>query len=397
MNARVTFALPIGGKLVEFQIPDHARDIQCAGPATAKSIRDMVTEAVDHPLEFPELKRAILDDDLVAIAVEGGVPKAPQIVRALVDWLLTVVSKPEQITVVLGATDAPSLAAMERALLDHQGLRVVTHTPSDREHLEYIAAAESADAIYVQRDLVEASVVLPVYCIRHPEALHASDLYAISPTFADAETQHRWNLAWLDDNDHHLHLQQKLSREVGWLMGIQFALAVIPAEDGDIAGMVGGDPSAVHRAASTQLKASSSAEVSGPKADLVIASIDGGKDQQTWMNVARAVVRAEPLLAPAGRLVICCDVPHITDGIAQLESDEPDDVLERALLGGDLEDAFPAAVLRSVQSRRSVYLMTALDSGEIESLGLAHVATAHDLERLAQRAGTICLLRTSQF
>ncbi|MFN6128940.1 MAG: hypothetical protein ACK6DC_04495 [Planctomycetota bacterium] len=397
MNAKTNVSVNAGNRSLEFQLPDSARDVHCAGEPTDQTLRDLVLHAVQQPLAFPELSLAILDDDRVAIAIEAGVPRGPEIVRELVVWLLNRSLPLEQITVVLSSSALDALQAMQQALIEWPTLRIVQHAANDQEQLEYIAAAETADAIYIQRDLVEASVVLPIYCIRHPDSLNASDLYAMAPGFADANTQHRWNLAWLDDNQHHLHHQSKLSREAGWLMGVQFALAVIPAHDGGIAGILGGDPEQVFRTATSQLQEASYAEPPPEQHDLVIASIDGARDQQTWMNVARAMAKADSFLSPAGCLVILCDVHRITDGIAQLASDQPDDELERSLLGGDLEDAFPAAVIRSVQAKRSVYLMAPLDSAELEGMGLAPIANAADVERLAKRFRSICLLRTSQF
>jgi hypothetical protein len=397
MNTRTKVSITAGTKSLEFNLPENARDVICAGPPTDQPVRDMVLDAITHPIAFPELGLAILDDDRVAIAIEDGVPRGPEIVHELVAWLLGRGLHPEQITVVLSGTGSNPLNAMRRALSDREGVRVVQHAADDPEQLEYIAASESADAIYIQRDLVEASVVLPIYCIRHPEALSASDLYAMSPGFADAKTKQRWNLAWLDDNRHHLHLQSKLSREAGWLMGIQFSLAVVPAQDGAIAGILGGDPEQVYRTAQSQLQEASYMEPATTKHDLVIASVEGAKDQQTWMNVARAMAKADSFLSPAGCLVVLCDVDQITDGIAQLASDEPDDELERSLLGGDLEDAFSAAVIRSVQAKRSVYLMAPLNPTEVEGLGLAPISGSADVERLSQRFRKVCLLRTSQF
>lgn len=397
MNAKTKVSLTAGNNHLEFHLPENARDLICAGSPTEQSLRDLVLDAVTHPIAFPELGLAILDDDHVAIAIEDGVPRGPEIVREVVAWLLGRGLQPEQITVVLSATGNIPMDAMRRALHDREGVRIVQHAANDPEQLEYIAAAESADAIYIQRDLVEASVVLPIYCIRHPESLNASDPYAMSPGFADAKTKQRWNLAWLDDNRHHLRLQSKLSREAGWLMGIQFALAVVPAQDGAIAGIVGGDPEQVYRTAQSQLQETSYTEPATTKCDLVIASVEGAKDQQTWINVARAMAKADGFLSPAGCLVVLCDVDRITDGIAQLASDEPDDELERSLLGGDLEDAFSAAVIRSVQAKRSVYLMASLDPADVEGLGLAPIASSADVERLSQRFRKVCLLRTSQF
>ncbi|MFO0014133.1 MAG: hypothetical protein ACK553_15475 [Planctomycetota bacterium] len=397
MKPKTSYFVTTGNTSFELRLPETARDVTCAGYPTDQSIQDLVLDAVSHPIAYPELGLAILEDDLVAIALEEGVPRGPEIVRALVAWLLGRGLQAPQITVVLPSAGSAPLRAMQKELNEWEGLRIVQHLAKDTEQLEYVAAAETADAIYIQRDLVEAAVVLPIYCIRHPEALSASDLYAMSPGFADANTQQRWNLAWLDDNQHHLHLQSKLSREAGWLMGVQFALAVVPAQDGGIAGILGGNPEQVYKTATSQLQEASYSEPATATHDLVIASIDGARDQQTWMNVARAVAKADTFLTPAGCMVVLCEVDRISDGVAQLASDEPDDVLERELLGGDLEDAFPAAVIRSVQAKRSVYLMASLDPAEIENLGLAPISTPADVERLAQRSRSTCLLRTSQF
>ena len=397
MNAKTNVSISTGNTTLELNLPNNTRDVVCAGPPTDQTVRDLILAAITQPIAFPELSLAILEDDRVAIALEEGVPRGPEIVRELVAWLVGRGLQPDQITVVLSATGEYPMIAMRRSLSDWEGLHIVQHAADDPEQLEYIAAAETADAIYIQRDLVEASVVLPIYCIRPPEALNASDLYAMSPGFADAKTKQRWNLAWLEDNRRHLHLQAKLSREAGWLMGVQFALAVVPAHDGGIAGILGGDPEQVYRTAIIQLQEACTAEEATKKHDLVIASIEGAKDQQTWMNVARAMTKADMFLSSAGCLVVLCDVDRITDGIAQLSSDQPDDELERMLLGGDLEDAFSAAVIRSVQAKRSVYLMAPLNPAEIEGLGLAPVSGTADVERLSQRFRNICLLRTSQF
>jgi hypothetical protein len=397
MNSKTNYSITAGNTRIELRLLETVFDPCCAGHPNPQPIEELVLDAVNHPIAFPELGLAILDDDQVAIAIEEGVPRGPEIVRELVVWLMERNLPAEQIYVVLSATGNRPLRAMQQELGAWPGIHIVQHVPGDSEKLEYVAAAQSADPIYIQRDLVEAAVVLPIYCIRHPDALSASDAYGISPGFADAKTQQRWNLAWLDDNEHHLHLQSKLSREAGWLMGVQFAFAVIPAQDGGIAGILGGDPEQVFRAATLQLQQASDSEPPPSKHELVIASIDGAMDQQTWRNVARAVVKADRYLTPAGCMVVFCEVDRITDGIAQLASDEPDEELEHALLGGDLEDAFPAAVIRSVQARRSVYLMSRLDAAEVESLGLAPISKPEDLERLAHRFRKIGLLRTSQF
>ena len=408
MKPNAKHAIRIGKKTYELALPDSAVTLGYAGNPDPRSVDELLRESLHAPIEFPELALAILDEDLVAIALEEAVPQGFEIVAELIQWLLERPLRGEQITVVLSSADRHAIdqarEAIERRSPGASGtVRIVQHVAANHEQLEYIAAAKSADPIYIQRDLVEAAVVLPIYCIRDPDTLSASDLYAMSPAFADAKTQQRWRLAWLDDNQQHLHQQSKLSREAGWLMGVQFAIAVVPACDGEITAILAGDPQSVHQKACEQLReqrlhGKPSQEDYERQFDLAIAAIDGGPEQQTWLNVARAVARADEMLHPSGRVIVCCDVDRITDGVAQLASDDPDEQLEKELLGGNLQDAFPAAVLRSIQARRSVYLMAPMISeSEMEPLGIAYASKTSDIERLTHGPSAVVVIQSAQY
>lgn len=394
-----------GNRSLELQLPDSTRTECSVGSPSSTPLRDLVRQALESPLEFPCVSAAILDEDAVAIAIEEGVPEAPAIVVEIVRWMLEQNFKPQQITVVLGSRDPALVAQVKLALAECSSedpqrtvVRMVEHDPNLSERLEYIAAAKSADPIYIQRDLAEAAFVVPVYCIRHPDAPSASDQYAMSPMFADAKTQQRWHLAWMHDNVQHKHTQLRLSREAGWLMGIQFAMAVVPAIGGRVAQLIGGDPATVHQHALEAWQGASKVNLDqSPLYDLIIACVDGPQDQQTWMNVARAVWQADQRLQPAGRVVVCADLGRVTDGIAQLASDEPDEELQRHLLHSESQDAFAATILRSIQAKRSIYLCSNLNEGQIESLGFAFITDSSDIERLAQSAGRVGWLPASQF
>lgn len=405
MNPANRYRTQIGDRSLELQLPDSTRTVCSVGNPSSTPLSSMVRHALECPLEFPNVSAAILDEDAVAIAIEDGVPEAPAIVVEIVRWMFEQKLRPQQITVVLGSRDPRFVAEVNRKLTEFQSedpqttvVRLVEHDPNLSERLEYIAAAESADPIYIQRDLAEAALVVPVYCIRHPDAPSASDQYAMSPMFADAKTQQRWHMAWMQDNVQHKHTQLRLSREAGWLMGIQYAMAVVPAVGGRVAQLIGGDPGTVHRHAMEAWQGASNEDLSQlPLYDLIIACVDGTPDQQTWMNVARAVWQADQRLQPAGRVVVCADLDRVTDGIAQLASDEPDEELQRQLLHSESQDAFAATILRSIQAKRSVYLYSNLNESQIESLGFAFIADTSDIERLAQSAGRVGWLPASQF
>ncbi len=406
MNNATCFEPRIGGRRLTLQFPDNATEIRVSGTPTDQSLSDLIAKTFDEPIDFPPLPLALIDDDHIAIAIEDGVPEANGIVLEVVRYLVQHGTRPEMISVVLGSDNQYWRDRLLSELLAHElgSVKVVKHEPTHHDSHGYIAASESADPIYIQRDLVEAEVVIPIYCIRTPDSPSASDKYGISPSFADASTQHRWNLAWLDDNAHHLHLQEKLSHEIGWLMGVQFAIAVVPACDGSVASILGGSPDPVFRQASQLLRpvrdardASDTADAHDAQHALAVAFIEGDWTQQSWMNIARAAAHADMQLDTAGAIVICSDVATLSSGILQLGSDESEEKLQRQLLKSDLEDAFAAAVLSSIKTRRSIYLMSQLKSNQVESLGLAFIDSPADIERLCRESASCCVMRSSQF
>lgn len=397
MTQSTCFELRIGDRVLALQLPHHSIELRPNTIATDRSMDEWINSCLNEPLEFPPLPLALLDDDRIAIAVEDGVPEANAIVCALVRYLVQHGTQQVMITVVLGSDNQDWRDRLLRELESQEfsEVRVVKHDPTNQEAHGYVGASQSADPIYIQRDLFEAEVVLPIYCIRTPESPSASDKYAMSPSFANADTQHRWNLAWLEDNVQHLHLQEKLSHEAGWLMGVQFAIAVVPSSDGRVSAILGGTADHVFRKASELVRVESKM-LSGAHS-LVIAFVEGDRSQQSWMNVARAAAHADMQLDSQGSIVICSDVDHLSIGIQQLATDEQDEHLQRRLLKSDLEDAFAAAVLSQIKGRRSVYLMSQLSASQIENLGLAFIGNVEDIERLCASADEVCAMRSAQF
>ncbi len=397
MKNLVSYEPRIGTRNLALHLPEDVSELRVSGMATDQPIVKLIAKAFDEPIDFPPLPLALIDDDHIAIAIEDGVPDANAIACAVVRYLVEHGTRQEMITVVLGSDNQDWRDRLVDVLKNQEldGVKVVKHEPTHHDSHGYIAASATADPIYIQRDLVEAEVVLPIYCIRTPDSPSASDKYGMSPSFADATTQHRWNLAWLDDNVHHLHLQEKLSHEVGWLMGIQFAIAVVPASDGSVSEILGGNPDKVFQQASELLRPVGSGTLQ--EHSLAVAFVEGDWTQQSWMNVARAAAHADMQLNSNGNIVVCSDIKSLSAGISQLGSDESEEKLQRQLLSSDLEDAFAAAVLSSIKSKRSIYLMSQLKASQVEGLGLAYLDRPLDIERLCREADSVCVMRSSQF
>ena len=110
-----------------------------------------VEQALESPLDFPAIDRALVPGDRVAIAVHESLPQANVLVESIIDWLLKhEVLVDLQIVVVLGhgqsllkssieswlATSHPPTSEGQEPLC-----RVVCHDPDDPKTLEYIAAS----------------------------------------------------------------------------------------------------------------------------------------------------------------------------------------------------------------------------------------------------------------
>ena len=385
-------AKPIPSQLIE----GYAISRFNAVPA-ANDLEKLIAEQLTNPLEYPPLMASIIDDDHIAIGLEDGVPDGPAIAAEVIRFLIKHDVSHERITLVLGSTHRGKLDAVQSELQRRSipDIQLLLHDPSNHDSHAYVAASKEGDPIYVQRELIDADVSIPIFCVRHPSLPHSSDPFGIAPTFTDAETQERWNLAWIEDSTTDRHEHERLGREVGWLAGVHFAIAAVPAADGSLSAVIAGQPEKIYSQSSALIRREHQ-ELLG-SCDLVIAFVEGPAAQQTWLSIARATTAAEPLCTPAARLVVCCDVDHVSRGVRDLHSDEPVEQANRRLLNSRVEDAFAAAVLRLASYRRSIYLYSSLTETETENLGLAYIQGLDDIHHLIEQGTKIGIVRGAQF
>jgi len=393
MNSHTLTAI-IGSIRIRLPLTERTVVVSHGRKETREDYDDMISRQLDSPLDYPPFVQGILEDDRVTIAVEDGIPDGENVVVAVVQYLVSHGIEPSRLTLVLGTTAEARVQHIRQRLTDLSltEISVVLHDPNSIDTHAYVAASETADAIYVQRELVDADVTIPIYCARTVECPLSSDLYGIAPGFMDAVSQFRWSIAWLEDNLTHLHQHENLSQEAGWLVGIHFAIAVVPSLDGHVAEVLAGKPDKVFQQA-TELLTS----VDPNAFDLVIAMVDGKEEQQNWLSVARAASQAESLCKTDGRIVVCCDVKKSTKGIRDLASDSPSEEANRRLLKAHVEDAFPAAVLRSIREQRSLYLFSSMKPNEVESFGFAFIDSVASLQHLMEQASKVCIVRGAQY
>ena len=377
--------------------------LRCAIAPGSVDIPLAVADALGNPIDFPSIDLALVPGDCVAIAVHESLPQPEPIVKAIVEWLLSKHPASDlSIRVVLApgneslaqqlddwlatrwpvsdldadrsadkASDKTSDKAITESTPSHSIQRVLCHDPDDQQNLEYISATERSEAIYLNRELVEADFVIPIYRWLEPKDPRGHDPYVVLPAFGDRATQARYAKSWLQQHEPARGTHKKAS-ESGWLAGIQYAIGAVANQEGLLAMLVGGAPESVDKVCSQGVHATPNPTETPSQEgfELVVVELVDPLRVPSWTQVASAAWSAQQWLSPAGRIVVVAtSLAEVTPGIGALASDDPDEELQQTLLTSSLQDAYAAAVLRDIQSRRSVYVQSQVDPELLESLG----------------------------
>jgi hypothetical protein len=130
---------------------------------------------------------------------------------------------------------------------------------------------------------------------------------------------------------------------------------------------------------------------------LVIATVTGGAEAQTWNNVGRALATAERLAAEGGAVAICSNLDQPPgESLGRLIGADDLADTQRRLLRDHADDSWPAWLIARALQRGPVYFLSQLSTETIEDMGLAPVADIAELMRLAGRHESVVVLPDSQ-
>lgn len=382
--------LPAASILGDFSAP---RGTPLDDPAAA------VAAAVSDPLEFPRLQDATIPGDRIVLAVDRGVPQMPAVVAGVVHTLIESGTDPADIEIVLAASADEDSEDPRSGLIEEmrEAITVSRHDPVDREALSYLAASKEGKPIYFNRQIGEADVVIPISTLRLDESLGYAGIHSgLFPAFSDEETQKRFRAPSSADWTAHRRRRREEADEAAWLLGVQFTIQVAPGPGDSLLHILAGDAHAVAKRGSDLCKAAWRFQ-SNRRASLVVATIEGGPEQQTWDNFGRALFTASQAVSDGGAIVLCTNLAC-----------RPGPALQRLTSTGDMEsllhelrrdrssDATPAALLAETRERVQVYLLSELDADFVEDLGVGCVSSTEDVARLSQQHESCILLGNAQ-
>ena len=394
---------------VEDRVSLWTRDSIHAEPLSRDEFLHAVKNALLSPVDYPPVSDGVVPGDVVAIVVDSEVPHPEVAIAGALQSLAD--CKLSRIDVVLAENTTESTrSAIRRSLPDVVELTI--HSGKSRDDLRYLAANEAADPIYLNRRIIDADLVIPIVVARKVDPLLAgSSPGAVFPAFSDYQSQARARLNVTTFNSKKRR-QRTVSADddaarVGWLVGLQWIVSVELA--------VAGEPGAVI-VGTAELLASRAAindtSLSIPfAADVVVACIEGGQQQQSLMNLLRAAMVARGHASVDASIVLVTDlselglVADVEQDESALEStydheDEPDErpQLVQAPVASATDHArlMLHTLINDTDSSHRYLLFSNCTEDEAESFGFGGIQDASALERLINGHSSCGIIRTAQ-
>jgi hypothetical protein len=380
-----------------FDLPG-VRVTDCTSPrgTPLEDVAGVVAAALAEPLDYPALAAATVPGDKVVLAVEPGLPQVESVVAGVIYYLVESGTQPRDISLVVGSNLRSPLALVPKPI--RQDLRVVLHNPADRENLQYLAADKDARPIYLNRTLCDADLTLPITIARLSDSFGYIGGYSgLFPTFADLETQQRFQAASTTDHSTHQRKRRQEADDAAWLLGVHFLLQVVPGQGDRLLHVQAGQAKAVMQHAH-QLNDAAWLHPLSQKSSFGIAAIEGGDDQQTWENLARALAAAMQMVADGGAIALATDIStRPGHALARLAGAHQGEELRHDIEREHSPDTHAAAILAEARERFDIYLLSGLDSPLVEDIGLGYVEDPAQLTRLAAKHRSVALLGSAHY
>lgn len=386
-------SIDYGLERLELEVPDrqlvgwHRADP--APPLT--NVPDAVRAALESPIGFPALRRALTPDDHVAIVVDESLPRLSDLLTPLLEHITSAQVTPEAITLLCPA------ASSEQTWIDElpeafQEVRVEVHDPANRKKLAYLATTKHGRRLYLNRTAVDADQLIVLSGRRFDPLLgYGGSEGAIYPALSDEETRQEMcgRLSILPPGKTTWPVRQE-ALEATWLLGAPFFVQVIEGSHDDILHVIGGltDTSAEGQ----RLLDARWRMTVNHVADTVLASLAGDPAHHDFAALARALASAARVVEPGGRIVLLSRAaPKLGAGAAYLrQAETPAQALEllRQHKPADMAAAFLWA---NAAQKAQVYLLSGLEGETAEELFTIPLDNAGQVQRLLGEGSVLYL------
>lgn len=367
--------------------------IPAAGLETAIAIRsqegtvaELCRNSMLEPLGYPEITRCAVPGDRVVIAVDPETPFVADLIIEVCEQLKLIPDEGVHMTLLLPhdpeAQDWKWLKDQLPVHLQEQ-LTFHIHNPAEKTSISYLASSANGERIYLNTLLTDADLIVSIGFIAFDSLLGfrgtSSSLYPIysnTETLRDAHTQGHPELS-----PNQQRVFRELVDEVGWLLGTQFTVQVVPGTSKRPTAILSGLPDVVMERG-RELVNETWRVTLDEHVDGVVLTIPGGP-LFGWKQLGAALEQASTLVPQGGRIVVIADLsePQGPGATMLRRCQEPEDLL-KPLRREPTVDAVEISQLIHALRRARVYLLSKLPTEVVEELGMIALADANELQRL---------------
>ena len=370
-------------------------------PEQLETLESSIRDVLATPLDFPPLEQAVIPGDHIVIALDADTPAADMILAAIWDVLALRDVEPGDVLVLQPRSSQPGATADPRSALPEDVAERITwqiHDPDEAEGGQYLATSSSGERVYLAGELIAADLVIPVGPVAFDSVLGYRGTHSVLyPGLSNAESITRAL------GEGHRELEpadqrplRQLVDDVGWLLGVQFCVQVVPAAGSGVAGVWAGCPESVFQAARVCLEEAWRVELE-ERSDIVVASIESDAGGHGWSQVGRALAVARNLVTHEGRILLLTDLNETPgDGLKLIRgADAPSEALSplKSLAPADL---VPATQCVEAADWARVYLLSQLDSDLVEDLFITPLEHPDEIGRLLELPGQCVIIENAQ-
>lgn len=364
-------------------------------------VADEVRTALASPLDFPPFEQAVIPGDRVLLVLDRDTPMAAEIIGEIWAMLSQRDVDPADVTILQPAALCSGSQSDPRAVLPENVKNLVEwkiHDPTESEACGYLAATAKGERVYLARDVTEADVILTIGEVAFDSLLGFrgtnSAFYPGLSTTEALELAHGQGHRELGPDDDR-PLRQMID-DVGWMLGTQFSVQVVPSIGHGAARVFAGAIDSVFARAKQLLTEYWLIELDA-RPQIVVIAVDCDAAGHDWRQIGAALESARNLVDYGGKIVILSELSAETGPGMQLlrESETPGDAIQplRTFFSPDL---IPATQLAAAADWADVYLLSKLDGDIVEDLFMTPLANGEEAARLLQGDETCLFLPSAQ-
>lgn len=370
-------------------------------PAASERIPEDLHTALASPLDFPPLEQLCIPGDHVTLALDRHTPAAPELIAGIWEVLSRKGVDPDGLQIVQPiALDGVTLADPRSALPDgiRDRIRWAIHDPTDEKRQAYLATTARNERIYLDREVTDADVVIPVGTIGYDPVIGyrgtssvfypgLSTVEAISRTRGEGHSE-------LGPHDER-PLRQTID-EIAWLLGTQFTVQVIPGAGRSAAAVLAGGLDSVFREGIRRFDELWRVRLF-ERAETVVVAIDADMAGHGWDQLGAALATARSLVARGGRVIVLSEIASEPgDGVNLVrQSRSSRDALQPIRKQAPV-DMTSATQLAMAADWARVYLLSKLPSEVVDELFMTPLADEGEAHRLIAAASPSVFIGSAQ-